>query len=157
MAKFISLLAQRVGSDIKPHSGSLLKVLFSAVKSDKSPAVRRAFAVACGGVAKYAGEPQVRWLLVEAAALYTAEGADKDSQLASALVLEQVSLQANEILKGHYTLVLPLAFIARFVLSKVLSIQLLLISPRVYVITTVREVSTLPTYMAIISCCSLLS
>ncbi|KAL3683345.1 hypothetical protein R1sor_001367 [Riccia sorocarpa] len=114
VAKFISQLAQRVGSDIRPQSGALLKSLFAAVKAEKSPAVRRAFAGSCGAVAKYAGEAQVGWLLREAAALYTAEGADKDSQLASALVLEQVSLQASEIFKGHSTLVLPLAFIARF-------------------------------------------
>ncbi|CAM6125657.1 unnamed protein product [Calypogeia fissa] len=113
VARFINQLAMRVGFDLKPHSGALLKVLFSAVKSEKSVAAKRAFANACGAVAKYAGEPQIEWLLTESVALYTS-GTDKDAHMACALVLEQSSLQANEILKGHYALVLPIAFIGRF-------------------------------------------
>jgi proteasome component ECM29 len=112
-ARFISQLATRVGFELKPHSGVLLKVLFSAVKTEKSAAVKRAFANACGAVVKYAGEPQIQWLLTESVALYRS-GADKDTQIASAFILEQISLQANEVLKGHYALVLPVAFIARF-------------------------------------------
>jgi hypothetical protein len=55
VAKFISMLAQHVGVEMRPHSTTLLKVLFPAVQTEHSAAARRAFAAACGTVAKYSG------------------------------------------------------------------------------------------------------
>ena len=113
VAKFISMLAQHSGPDIKPHTAVLLRGLFSAVKSEKSAATRKAFAAALGSIAKYASEAQVRKLLLDAVAMYNSEN-DRDQRLVSALVLKELSRQASDIFKGNHTLILPMAFVARF-------------------------------------------
>ncbi|KAJ7569419.1 hypothetical protein O6H91_01G077400 [Diphasiastrum complanatum] len=112
IAKFMSLLAQQVGTSISLHSGPLLKVLIPTVKSERSPAVRRSFAAACGGIIKFAEEVQVRKLVNDILELYKSD--DKDAQTASGLLLREFSYQANDLLKGDYAHVLPIAFIARF-------------------------------------------
>ncbi|CAK9863286.1 unnamed protein product, partial [Sphagnum jensenii] len=113
VAKFISMLAQHVGVEMRPHSATLLKVLFPAVQTEHSAAARRAFAAACGTVAKYSGENQVRKLILDAISLYDSSG-NQDLHLASALVLKELSRHANELFKGNLTVVLPLAFVAKF-------------------------------------------
>ncbi|CAM6051034.1 unnamed protein product [Sphagnum compactum] len=113
VAKFISMLAQHVGVEMRPHSTTLLKVLFPAVQAEHSAAARRAFAAACGTVAKYSGENQVRKLILDTISLYDSSG-NQDLHLASALVLKELSRHANELFKGNLTVVLPLAFVAKF-------------------------------------------
>ncbi|CAM6029521.1 unnamed protein product [Sphagnum balticum] len=113
VAKFISMLAQHVGVEMRPHSATLLKVLFLAVQTEHSAAARRAFAAACGTVAKYSGENQVRKLILDSISLYDSSG-NQDLHLASALVLKELSRHANELFKGNLTVVLPLAFVAKF-------------------------------------------
>lgn len=113
VAKFISMLAQHSGPDMKPHTAVLLRGLFSAVKSERSAATRKAFAVALGSVAKYASEAQVRKLLLDAVAMYNSEN-DRDQRMVSALVLKELSRQASDVFKGNYTLILPMTFVARF-------------------------------------------
>jgi proteasome component ECM29 len=113
VAKFISMLAQHVGVEMRPQSATLLKVLFPAVQTEHSAAARRAFAAACGTVAKYSGENQVRKLILDAISLYDSSG-NQDLHLASALVLKELSRHANELFKGNLTVVLPLAFVAKF-------------------------------------------
>ncbi|XP_024395125.1 LOW QUALITY PROTEIN: uncharacterized protein [Physcomitrium patens] len=113
VGKFISMLAQHSGPDMKPHSVVLLRALFSAVKSEKSAASRKAFAAALGSVAKYTSETQVRKLLLDAVALYNSEN-DRDQRMVSALVLKELSRQADDVFKGNYTLILPMTFVARF-------------------------------------------
>jgi len=113
VAKFISLLAQHSGPDMKPHTVVLVRGLFSGVKSERSAATRKAFAAALGSVAKYASEAQVRKLLLDAVALYNSEN-DRDQRLVSALVLKELSRQASDVFKGNYTLILPMTFVARF-------------------------------------------
>ena len=113
VAKFISMLSQQSGYDLKVHCTVLVKSLFSAVKSERSAATRKAFAVACGSVAKYATDAQVRKLLLDSVALYSSEN-DRDKRMVSALLLKELSRQAADIFKGNYTLILPITFVARF-------------------------------------------
>lgn len=113
VAKFISMLAQNSGPDMKPHTVTLLRALFLAVKSERSMATRKAFAVALGSVAKYASEAQVRKILLDAVALYSSEN-DRDQRLVSALILKELSKQASDVFKGNYTLIIPMTFVARF-------------------------------------------
>lgn len=113
VAKFITMLSQHSGPDMKPHTPVLLRGLFLAVKSERSAATRKAFAVALGSIAKYASEAQVRKLLLDAVAMYNSEN-DRDQRMVSALVLRELSRQASDVFKGNYTLILPLTFVARF-------------------------------------------
>lgn len=113
VARFISFLVQNVGSDIKPYINSLVKVLFPAVEREKSSASKKAFAAACGGLLKYAGSAQAQKMIEDSIALYTSVG-DKETQVASAILLKTFSQQAADIVKGYHTIVLPVVFMARF-------------------------------------------
>ncbi|KAH9316636.1 hypothetical protein KI387_025263, partial [Taxus chinensis] len=113
VARFISLLVQKVGFDIKPFISTLSKVLFPAVQVEKSSAGRRAFASACGDLLKYATSAQAQKMIEDTVALYTS-GSDRGTQVASALLLKNFSHRAADTVKGYHTIVLPVAFVARF-------------------------------------------
>ncbi|GLJ38855.1 hypothetical protein SUGI_0791890 [Cryptomeria japonica] len=113
VARFISLLIQKVGMDIKPFVSTLSKVLFPAVQGEKSSAGRRAFASACGDLLKYASSAQAQKMIEDTVALYTSDS-DRSTQVASALLLKNFSHRAAETVKGYHTIVLPVAFVARF-------------------------------------------
>jgi hypothetical protein len=52
-------------------------------------------------------------LILDSISLYDSSG-NQDLHLASALVLKELSRHANELFKGNLTVVLPLAFVAKF-------------------------------------------
>jgi hypothetical protein len=51
VVKFISMLVQHSGPDIKPRTTVILRGLFSTVKSERNVARRKAFPVALGRIA----------------------------------------------------------------------------------------------------------
>ncbi|XP_039131871.1 LOW QUALITY PROTEIN: proteasome adapter and scaffold protein ECM29-like [Dioscorea cayenensis subsp. rotundata] len=73
VASFITLLVQKVTTDIKPFTSTLLKLLLAAVLEEKSKAAKRAFAAACAMVLKYAGPSQAQKLIEDTAALHLGE------------------------------------------------------------------------------------
>jgi hypothetical protein len=51
-------------------AGDLLKALVATLQSEKSAATRKAYAGACGALAKSASEKRVHWLVGEALSMY---------------------------------------------------------------------------------------
>eukprot|EP01018_Ginkgo_biloba_P028632 Gb_39358 [translate_table: standard] len=109
-----------MASDMKPFITTLVKVLFPAVQGEKSAAGRRAFAAACAGLLRHAGSAQTQKMIEDTVALYTS-GGDRGAQVASALLLKNFSHQAADTVKGYHTIILPVAFVARFAFDFVLS------------------------------------
>lgn len=97
---------------VRPHAASLLKALFSVVRTEKSAAVRKACAAAAAGVAKTAAPARFSKFVVDTCQLYDQPG-DVEARTASALLLRELSRQANEALKDVYVDVLPLAFVGK--------------------------------------------
>ncbi|PON59554.1 Proteasome component Ecm [Trema orientale] len=118
VASFISLLVQKVGSDIKPYTSMLLKLLFPVVKEEKSAAAKRAFASACAIVLKYAAPPQAQRLIEDTAALHTG---DRNAQITCAILLKSYSSMALDVLSGYHALIIPVIFISRFEDDKLVS------------------------------------
>lgn len=117
VANFISLLVQKVGSDIKPYTNMLLKLLFTAVKEEKSATSKRAYANACAIILKYSTPSQAQKLVEDTVALHTG---DKNSQSSCALLLKSYSSTANDVLGGYQTIIVPVIFISRLVISSML-------------------------------------
>ncbi|GBG83689.1 hypothetical protein CBR_g37490 [Chara braunii] len=113
VAKFISMICDKVAADIRPHSGALLKTLFMAMQKEKSTTVSRAFAAALASVAKHATDARFSKLVEDSIALYTTPG-DAESRSVSAGIIRELSRQAADALRGYHTDVLPTAFFARF-------------------------------------------
>eukprot|EP00268_Persea_americana_P062214 TRINITY_DN795_c0_g1_i5.p1 TRINITY_DN795_c0_g1~~TRINITY_DN795_c0_g1_i5.p1 ORF type:complete len:1799 (+),score=364.65 TRINITY_DN795_c0_g1_i5:189-5585(+) len=111
VASFISLLVQKVGSDIKPFTSMLLKLLFPAVQDEKSGVAKRAFAGACAIILKYAGSSQAQKLIEDTVALHRG---DRNSLICCAIMLKNYSSLAADVMSGYQTLTLPVTFIARF-------------------------------------------
>ncbi|CAN8246973.1 unnamed protein product, partial [Cochlearia groenlandica] len=111
VASFISLLIQKVGTEIKPFTGMLLRLLFPVAKEEKSSAAKRAFSSACGVVLKYSSPSQAQSLIEETAALHSG---DRSSQIACASLLKSFSSTASDIMSGHQSAIVPAIFISRF-------------------------------------------
>lgn len=100
-----------MGPDIKPFSITLLRLLFPAVKDEKSIAAKRAFSSACGLVLKYAPQSQGQKLIEETAALHTG---DRNAQVACAILLTSFLSKATDVLSGYFAIIMPVIFISRF-------------------------------------------
>ncbi|XP_023639453.1 proteasome-associated protein ECM29 homolog isoform X1 [Capsella rubella] len=111
VASFISLLVQKVGTEIKPFTGMLLKLLFPVAKEEKSSAAKRAFSSACGIVLKYSSPSQARSLIEETAALHSG---DRSSQIACASLFKSFSSTASDIMSSYQSAIVPAIFISRF-------------------------------------------
>ncbi|KAG9454895.1 hypothetical protein H6P81_007799 [Aristolochia fimbriata] len=111
IASFISLLVQKVGVDIKPYTGMLLRLLFPAVLDEKSGASKRAFAGACALVLKYLGPVQAQKLIEETTSLHIG---DKNSQISCAILLKNYANLAADIVSGYHAVIYPVIFIERF-------------------------------------------
>uniref|UniRef100_A0A1J3GWL5 Proteasome-associated protein ECM29-like protein n=1 Tax=Noccaea caerulescens TaxID=107243 RepID=A0A1J3GWL5_NOCCA len=111
VASFISLLIQKVGTEIKPFTGMLLRLLFPVAKEEKSSAAKRAFSSACGIVLKYSSPSQAQSLIEETAALHSG---DRSSQIACASLLKSFSSTASDIMSGYQSAIVPAIFISRF-------------------------------------------
>lgn len=117
VANFICLLVQKVGSDIKPYTSMLLKLLFTAVKEEKSATSKRAYANACAIILKYSTPSQAQKLVEDTVALHTG---DKNSQSSCALLLKSYSSTASDVLGGYQTIIVPVIFISRLVIITML-------------------------------------
>ncbi|XP_050238689.1 uncharacterized protein LOC126688135 isoform X2 [Mercurialis annua] len=111
VASFISLLTQKVGTDIKPFASTLLRLLFPAVKEEKSAVARRTFAGACAMVLKHAGPSQAQKLIEDTIALHSGEG---NAQISCGLLLKSYSSVASDVVSGYHAETLPVIFISRF-------------------------------------------
>ncbi|XP_062082273.1 uncharacterized protein LOC133788708 [Humulus lupulus] len=111
VASFLSLLVQKVGSDFRPYTSMLLKLLFPVVKEEKSVAAKRAFASACAIVLKYAAPTQAQKLIEDTATLHTG---DRNAQITCAILFKSYSSMASDVLSGYHTSVIPVIFISRF-------------------------------------------
>ena len=107
----MTLLVQKVGSDIKPYSNMLLRLLFPVVKEEKSAAAKRAFASACAVVMKFSAQSQVQKLVEDTTSLHTG---DRNDQISCALLLKSYSSMASDVLSGHLAAVIPVIFVSRF-------------------------------------------
>ncbi|CAN4119744.1 unnamed protein product [Withania somnifera] len=110
VANFISLLAQKVGVNIKPFTTILLRLLFQAVKEEKSATSKRAFANACATVLKYATPSQAQKLIEDTAALHLG---DRNEQIACAVLLKCYFSSAADVLGGYNDVIVPVIFISR--------------------------------------------
>lgn len=112
VARFISQLVERCGPvQMKPQTAALLKVLIPALRSEKSPSARRAFATACADVARCSGEARVHRLVEEAVDL---NRGDKEARICGALLIRELTRVASDLLSNDSTAVLPLTFIGRY-------------------------------------------
>lgn len=111
VANFISLLAQKVGVNIKPFTTVLLRLLFQAVKEEKSSTSKRAFANACATVLKYATPSQAQKLIEDTAALHVG---DRNEQIACAVLLKCYFSSAADVVGGYNDVIVPVMFISRF-------------------------------------------
>ncbi|KAK3264270.1 hypothetical protein CYMTET_26979, partial [Cymbomonas tetramitiformis] len=112
-ASFITKVCERVGKEIKPHGGKLMQSLTEAARSENSKAVRKAYATACGTVAKYAAEKRVTRLVEDALTSYVDPG-DASARHFAAVLLQQLSHQASDVAAQYATQILPRAFMAQF-------------------------------------------
>ncbi|MCO5585966.1 hypothetical protein L7F22_039902 [Adiantum nelumboides] len=119
VAKFISLLIQQEGPQMRKFAGILLKALKTVCQEEKSPSSRHAFVTACASIAKYAGTTQIQSLFEDTTALYDEN--TSTAKITSALLLRELSHQAHDVFVGYHALVLPTAFIARFDEDKTVS------------------------------------
>ncbi|MCO5551056.1 hypothetical protein L7F22_004553 [Adiantum nelumboides] len=119
VAKFISLLIQQQGPQMRKFAGILLKALKTVCQEEKSPSSRHAFVSACASIAKYAGTTQIQSLFEDTTALYDEN--TSTAKITSALLLRELSHQAHDVFVGYHALVLPTAFIARFDEDKTVS------------------------------------
>lgn len=111
MANFISLLVQKVGSDIKPFTNMLLRLLFPAVEEERSAATKRAFASACALVLKHANASQAQKLVEDTIALHTG---DRNGQMSCAVLLKSFTSAALDVISGYYADIIPVIFISRY-------------------------------------------
>ncbi|XP_075078275.1 uncharacterized protein LOC107799855 isoform X1 [Nicotiana tabacum] len=111
VANFISLLAQKVGVNIKPFTTMLLRLLFQAVKEERSGTSKRAFANACATVLKYATPSQAQKLIEDTAALHLG---DKNEQISCAVLLKCYFSTAADVLGGYNDVIVPVIFMSRF-------------------------------------------
>ncbi|KAF8017212.1 hypothetical protein BT93_H2414 [Corymbia citriodora subsp. variegata] len=111
VASFIGLLVQKVGIAIKPFADTLLKLLFGAVKKEKSSAVKRAFSGACALLLKHASTSRAQTLVEDSTSLHAG---DKNSQISCAILLKSFLSTAPNVVSGYYAEILSAIFISRF-------------------------------------------
>ncbi|KAH9265590.1 hypothetical protein BASA84_001594 [Batrachochytrium salamandrivorans] len=111
-ARFVYLLVQRLPLDFKPHADLVLKALSGAIR-DRSPVVRKTFAVAIGHTCKLASDAAVLNLIVymKKGYLESEDATDPVSKSIAGMVLLEMSRNAADKLKSFHREVLPLAFI----------------------------------------------
>ncbi|XP_021734263.1 proteasome-associated protein ECM29 homolog isoform X2 [Chenopodium quinoa] len=111
VASFITLLVQRVNLEIKPFTGTLLRLLFPAVIEERSASAKRAFASAFAIALKYSTPTQAQQFIEEVAALHAG---DRNAQVSCAVLLKSCASLAADVLSGYHVTILPVIFISRF-------------------------------------------
>lgn len=111
VASFITLLVQRVNLEIKPFTGTLLRLLFPAVVEERSSSAKRAFASAFAMVLKYSTPAQAEKLIDDVAALHAG---DRNAQVSCAVMLKNCSSLAADVVNGYHVTILPVVFISRY-------------------------------------------
>lgn len=89
----------------------LLRTLFPAVKDEKSPVTKRAFASTCALVLKYATATQAQKLIEDTTALHTG---DRNAQMSCAILLKSFASTAPDVMSGYQAEILPVVFLARY-------------------------------------------
>lgn len=88
----------------------LLRLLFQAVKEERSGTSKRAFANACATVLKYATPSQAQKLIEDTAALHLG---DKNEQISCAVLLKCYFSTAADVLGGYNDVIVPVIFMSR--------------------------------------------
>jgi proteasome component ECM29 len=114
VASFITLLVQKVMTNIKPYTAMLLKLLYTAVLEERSSAAKRAFTSSCAVVLKYASQSQAQKLIEDTASLHLGE---KNSQLSGAVLIKSYLSNAADIISGYNAVVIPVIFSSRYTIS----------------------------------------
>lgn len=114
VANFITLLVQKVTTDVKPYVNMLSKVLFQAVLDEKSSSAKRAFGASCAIILKYATPSQAQKIIEDTAALHLG---DRNSQISCAILLKNYSSLAADVVNGYHATILPVVFLSRYVLD----------------------------------------
>lgn len=111
VANFVTLLVQKVTTDIIRFVSMLSKVLFQAVLDEKSGSAKRAFAASCAIILKYASPSQAQKLIEDTAALHLG---DRNSQISCAILLKSYSSLAADVVSGYHSSTIPVIFLSRF-------------------------------------------
>mmetsp|Transcript_7728 Transcript_7728/g.19131 ORF Transcript_7728/g.19131 Transcript_7728/m.19131 type:complete len:1166 (+) Transcript_7728:1539-5036(+) len=111
-ARMFSSLVVHRPQVIKPYAGKMMATALKAAASEKSRALRNAWAIAVGNTARLASLAAVTKMMDELAELSTSENTN-DRELCCA-VLSSLNQKAPDVLKGHVATVLPLAFVGQF-------------------------------------------
>ncbi|XP_070562742.1 proteasome adapter and scaffold protein ECM29-like isoform X2 [Ptychodera flava] len=109
-SNFIIMLTHQCSQDLQPYAGKLMSALLNGL-SDRSPAIRKAYAVALGHIVRVAKDSSTEKLVVKLKTWYL-EKEDENIRTACGLTLQAMARQAPDILKRHASTALPLAFLA---------------------------------------------
>ncbi|KAJ8329188.1 proteasome component M29 [Batrachochytrium dendrobatidis] len=111
-ARFVYLLVQRLPLDFKPHADIVLKALSGTIQ-DRSPVVRKTFAVAIGHTCKLASDSAVARIItyLKKGYLESEDATDPEAKSIAGVVFLEMSRTAGDKLKSFHSDVLPLAYI----------------------------------------------
>ncbi|GAX79566.1 hypothetical protein CEUSTIGMA_g7007.t1 [Chlamydomonas eustigma] len=113
-ARFVkNLMTKARSEDARPHTPTLLRALVAGVQSERSAAVRKAFASAAAQVCKHASEKRIDKSIEEACQMYTGSSSDEDAKYAGGLIILELIRAMPEAVAAKASLVLPLAFSAK--------------------------------------------
>lgn len=110
-AKFIATLGLQKVHLFKPYSTKLINAMMNTM-TDRSPPVRKEFAVAIAYLAKVASPKTMSRLIEKLEQLYST--GDEISKSACATILSELSKKSPESLKSLEALFLPLVFIGKY-------------------------------------------
>eukprot|EP00899_Mesostigma_viride_P010697 jgi/Mesvir1/19629/Mv09917-RA.4 len=111
-ARFVGQLSARLRGDLRPHTQALIKAFQTAMGSERSKAVRQAFASAIASCLPFAADSRQEKVIQETLALYHEPG-DADARWCSAQLIREIARGAGDVLQKYSSDVLPLAFFAR--------------------------------------------
>ncbi|EFN52702.1 hypothetical protein CHLNCDRAFT_138705 [Chlorella variabilis] len=112
--RFITQVTRRLGGDMQPLASQLIKALTEACRSDRSPAVRKAYAAAAALLCRHAPTARVNRFVTDALASLAAEGADRDDRYVAGLLLRELGHESSDVLEAHAGEVAPPAYMAQF-------------------------------------------
>ncbi|KAF9430239.1 hypothetical protein BGZ94_007776 [Podila epigama] len=97
---------------LRPHSHGILKVLGSAIK-DKSPVVRKSYAVAVGYLCRLATDAELEVFMKRLDGYYL-ESTDDEIRSIAAITTREISKNASDRFKAVSSTILPTVFFGKF-------------------------------------------
>lgn len=118
-ANFLTSIASLKSEVVADHAPSVLEAIGNAL-GDRSAATRRALASAAAHVARISAVGMAKFIEVFVGKY--GDGSDGEAAEHVALVLEELTLHAQDALKPHLEQVLPIAFVAKNAEAKVIAV-----------------------------------